>query len=640
MKRLTNPFTARRSEQIDDIPMFLSLFEPGVLEVLNPDHWYKKVHLIRSAQGGGKSSLLRLFTPAALNNLHLRQEEETLRELHQKVCALGALEKNSVRLLGVKIACGRNYAMLQELDLDAARKLRLFFSLLNSRIVLATVRAVTELQGLDYPQAVGRITIDAAKAMNQVPGLSFPCDGSVLLKWGADIEERICDALDSFGPLHTTDLPGHEELFSLDLINPERLRVDGNPVASQTLLMMDDVHTLTNWQRKKLIESLIEHQSPIGIWIAERFEALSTSEMLASGAVEGRDYHELIAIEPYWRKHYNRFEKNAMLIAKKRVRSRSDVGIDDFAQCLSDSLEGAMWTNKLENASAVIQNRIQLKLDSSNAYQDWYKETTSFVGSIFDQAIAWRSLEILIARHENRTQLSLLEEALPVEQLKVKKDGSLRQAAKLFLAKDFKLPYYFGVEQISRLASLNIQQFLGIAADLFEDVLARDFQKLATTIPPDRQHELMKAAARRMWEEIPRTVKHGREVRNLLDGIGNYARDYTYRPTAPNDPGVAGSGIRMAERTQLLNLKNNSQLKQRYERFSDVLASAMSYNLITPDLDYKCKNDYWMVLNLNRLLCVHYDLPLGYGLYKEQSLQTLNEWIDEPFIQKQRNLFP
>ena len=30
-----------------------------------------------------------------------------------------------------------------------------------------------------------------------------------------------------------------------------------------------------------------------------------------------------------------------------------------------------------------------------------------------------------------------------------------------------------------------------------------------------------------------------------------------------------------------------------------------------------------MVLNLNRLLCVHYDLPLGYGLYKERPVSTL-----------------
>ena len=38
-----------------------------------------------------------------------------------------------------------------------------------------------------------------------------------------------------------------------------------------------------------------------------------------------------------------------------------------------------------------------------------------------------------------------------------------------------------------------------------------------------------------------------------------------------------------------------------------------------------------MVLNLNRLLCVHFDLPLNYGLYKERPLSTLCQWMTKPF---------
>jgi hypothetical protein len=40
-----------------------------------------------------------------------------------------------------------------------------------------------------------------------------------------------------------------------------------------------------------------------------------------------------------------------------------------------------------------------------------------------------------------------------------------------------------------------------------------------------------------------------------------------------------------------------------------------------------------MLLNLNRLLCVHFDLPLGYGLYKEKPLAILSQWIDRPFVE-------
>jgi hypothetical protein len=641
MRRLSNPFTVRRSEHIDDIKIFLSLFESGMLDILDPEGWHKKVHLIRSAPGGGKSTLLTLFTPAALNNLYVRREEENLKVLYQKIFDLGALDENGVCLLGVKIQCGSNYAMLQDLDLDDTRKLRLFFSLLNSRIIIATVRAVIELKGLNFPQDVDKVKIeiqtDNLEINFRTLGLTSPCNGRDLLTWSDSIEGRICDALDSFTLLSPTELPGHEELFSLDLIDPKKILVDGIPVASQTLLMMDDVHTLTSWQRKKLIESIIERQSRIGIWIAERFQALSTEEMLAPGAIEGRD-HNLIEIESYWRRHHKRFENNAMLIAKKRTRSRSDFSIDDFGQCLATDLSESSWSEKLEDAAATIQNRIQPKLDSSEAYRYWYEEIQSRPHNSWDKAIAWRSLEILIARHENRSQLSLFDDPLPIEDLNNKTDASLRQAAELFLARDFKLPYYYGVEKIARLASLNIQQFLGIAVNLFDDVLSRDFLKQVAIIPPDRQHSLVKESARQMWEQIPFSVKHGREVRNLLDSIGSFAQQYTYRPTAPNDPGVAGSGIRMSERSQLLSAQPHSQSKQIYEHFANVLASAMAHNLLIPDIDYKCKNDYWMVLNLNRLLCVHYDLPLGYGLYKERPLQMLIEWIDRPFVPNNKNL--
>ena len=42
------------------------------------------------------------------------------------------------------------------------------------------------------------------------------------------------------------------------------------------------------------------------------------------------------------------------------------------------------------------------------------------------------------------------------------------------LAREFDLPYYYGPEAISRLASLNIQQFLGLAGEVFEEAVAAE----------------------------------------------------------------------------------------------------------------------------------------------------------------------
>jgi hypothetical protein len=66
-------------------------------------------------------------------------------------------------------------------------------------------------------------------------------------------------------------------------------------------------------------------------------------------------------------------------------------------------------------------------------------------------------------------------------------------------------------------------------------------------------------------------------------------------------------------------------------RLAETLASALSHNLLVAQLDYNCKQEKWMLLNLNRLLCVHFDLPLDYGLYKERPLKTLIQCLDRPY---------
>jgi hypothetical protein len=145
----------------------------------------------------------------------------------------------------------------------------------------------------------------------------------------------------------------------------------------------------------------------------------------------------------------------------------------------------------------------------------------------------------------------------------------------------------------------------------------------------------MKRAAQAAWNDIPSKVRHGRNLWAFLDSVGKFSAWYTYRPTAPNDPGVAGTAIRMSEREALLDRPALVRRPER-ARFADLLASALAHNYLVADLDYKCKGDRWMVLNFNRLLSVAFDLPLGYGLYKERPLDELCRWVDQPFVEPRR----
>lgn len=633
MKEPRNPFKWRRSESIDTEAAFLTLFEPGILEVMPMDGFWETVHILRSAAGGGKTSLIRLFTPNTLLTLCAKRTEERVKELYQRMKDLGAVDDAGPLVLGVMLMCGPGYSMLHDLDLDQTRRNRLFFGLLNARIFLAVLRGALLLKGLEYPDGLDRVQINPSQNSSGtgIVGLTLPCSGKALYEWAEQREAKLCSSLDSLGPLNVDSLPGDESLVSLTIIRPENILVDGKPVAERVVLMMDDIHKLTGHQRTLLVQTVIDARSPVGVWIAERFEALSTQELLSSGAHQGRDYEHAIEIESYWRQKHERFEKLAMKVADRRVQAAPETEIDSFRSCLQDALDSPEWHDTFDKISAQVSQRIRDRVGNQARFQDWIAAREKATGTLRERAIAWRALEILIEREIGKKQKTLFEtEALDEDDLNQRDDSSVNNAAELFLAKEFDLPYYYGPDRISRLASLNIQQFLGLAGEAFEESAAAELLRKSTSLSPGRQHALMKKAAKSVWEEIPKRVRHGRELRRFLESVGKFSHWYTYRPTAPNDPGVSGTAIRMSERALLVDDKYRKN-KEEVCRFADILASALAHNLLVAQLDYNCKKEKWMVLNLNRLLCVHFDLPLNYGLYKERPLPTLCQWMNRPF---------
>lgn len=637
MRETRNPFKLRRAENIDDDTRFISLFEPGILEVLTAG-LPETVQLIRSAAGGGKTSLLRLFTPSVLRRLHSRRVED--QDLFSRLVALGAIDDRGPRLLGVTLLCGRNYAGLEDLRLDPAVRTRLFLGLLNARVVLAVMRSALALRGLEYPKELSRVTVLVPPAEVDLGAspVDLPCSGQALYDWARAVEKTICNALDSFGPLKAEALPGQDTLFSLAILQPQSLRIDGEPVADRVILMMDDIHMLTSPQRELLLRQVIEARSKIGIWIAERFEALTTQELLASGSAGGRDHDSPIELEWFWRGRHERFEKHVMRVADRRVKASVETELDGFRSSLEENLEGPTYSPLFERALTETRDRALKRVGDRALFSEWVASCEAAGGTMRERASRWRALEILIERTLRRAQKSLFDAPLPSGQLSDLLDAPIRNAAELFLSREFDIPYYFGSERIARLASLNIEQFLGLSGAIFEEVIAAELIRSGTTvISARRQHQLMKKAAQVFWNDIPNKVRHGREVRALLESVGKFSAWYTYRPTAPNDPGVGGTAIRMSERHSLMN--GGLAKDPGGSRFADLLASALAHNYLVGDLDYKCKGDLWMVLNLNRLLCVHFDLPLGYGLYKERPLGVLRRWVDEPFVPPRQDEF-
>lgn len=624
MREPRNPFRLRASEDIESDITFLRLFGPGMLDLLPSENLWGQVHVFRSAPGGGKTSLLRLFTPNVLLTLHAYRTAEECQDLYRRMCDLQVFDDEGPALHGVMLSAARNYAALSEMEYDSLRQGRLFFALMNARIVLSLLRGALQLKKLTFPADLDRISIRCANNVHVPQDFPSASSGLLVYEWARGVEASVCEALDSFDLPKSLTARGHETLFSLIAMTPEAILFEGDPISKRLVFLLDDVHLLTRVQRELLLNTVIELRAPASVWLAERFEALSPDELLAPGAIKGRDYGSVIFLEDHWRQKSKRFEALVINIADRRSRSAADVEIGSFEPCLQSSLDGAEWQSTFGSAFSTIEERVKQQITSRPQFKDWIGARQKMVGTVREKAIAWRALEILIEREKRRAQKSF-DFPLSEEALEGRDDSAVKASAELFLSGEFDVPYYFGASKLATLASSNLEQFLWLAGEEFEEVVSAAVIAKTPHLTADRQDAIIRRAVRTVWEALPQRIRKGREVRSFLNSIGLLAKEETYRPTAPYAPGVTGIAITMADRERILSSGTGNVAD--FLRLRDVLAIAIANNLLEVELDYKCKGERWMVLNLNRFLCVQFSLPLQRGGWREQTLVGLCDWL-------------
>lgn len=635
MKEQRNPFLLRASEHIEADSTFVRYFGPGALDLLKDDDPLVTRSFI-SAPGAGKTSLMRLFTPGALLELHKHKDVKDYKDLFARMQGFGVINEDGPRVLGILLSCDRGYANLADVGFESNKEMRLFFALLDVRLLLAAIRQAFVLHRTDYQDGLKRLFLNKLSDETDLPDLSFPCRGDVLYSWARRREDEICAALESFSPAETQAI-GSDKLLALDLLKPGALTFDGEPAFESVLIMLDDMQKLTTKQREHLVRFILDRRDPTPVWMAQRMEALAPSELLSLGAIEGRDYRR-VHLEDHWREFPKRHENVVGNIADRRVQGSRTVELYQFDSHLENSLDADEWGAQFRSAEEIVSNRVRMMAEGTSLFGLWIAECEKLKSSAYEKAVAWRELEILIERQKRKKQLTLGFELDAVE-LKEKCDSSLRAAAELFLANEFKLPYYYGASVLAKLSSSNVQQYLALAGTQFEEVISAAL--ISPQHPPllsaKRQEAIFVKASNDMWAEIPRRAAHGARVKMLLQSIAEYARAYTLRPSAPNDPGVNAVAISMVDLQRLID---REWLKHRpsHSVLAEVLASALAHNLLDAQLNYRCKGQNWMILNLNRLLCVKYRLPLNYGKFKEQPLDELLRWLEKGFETKRYSL--
>src|SRR5260221_13287073 len=116
MKEPRNPFKMRTSEHIESDVTLLRLFSTRVLELITEASW-DRVQILRSAPGGGKTSLLRVFTSASLVKLYSSRNSDDYKDLYKRMEALGVISDKGPELLGLMLSCAQSYASLEDLTI-------------------------------------------------------------------------------------------------------------------------------------------------------------------------------------------------------------------------------------------------------------------------------------------------------------------------------------------------------------------------------------------------------------------------------------------------------------------------------------------------------------------------------------------
>lgn len=633
MKDVRNPFRLQTAESIDSDGDFLRLFGHGVLDLLPNDALTGRPLFIRSAPGGGKTSLLKLFTPSVLQHVVAMKSSVDVKDLVIKLKSLGAVSDHDVSVLSIMLPCARTFPSLADVGLKGPRAKRLLLALIDARIILGALRGTLIVKRLRFPDDLHRVTLESSPD-GQIPGLLLPCDGRAVQQWAETVEQGICDIIDTLMPADGTGPTGHDALLSLRLLDANSVYFDGKPVETRWLVTFDDMQKLAVAQRAALLEAVVEQRSRSTVWMAERFEALTTDELLGSGALNGRD-GQVIALEHEW-KEKRRFDPAVRLIADRRARMAADVAganaPDAFVPTIDAEadLDAQTWHEKTQIALDVVRGRVDSLAKGKNQYTEWLTVRAATDGTLREQLIAWRSLEILIERHSRKKQLSFALEPLSRDELHDKDGSDVRGAADLFLSKEFGFPYYFGFSKLASLASYNIEQFIQLAGDLFEESLAAAVMRRPPHLTPDRQEKILREAYNVRVRDLPRRARNGREVLRFIDAVGQFCQQVTHQPNAPYSPGINGVAISMQERKTLIDPKEQER-NPALKAFAELLGTALANNFLHAELDYKVKGNTFMLLYLNRLLCPRYQLPLGFGSFRERPLRELMTWAEKGF---------
>jgi hypothetical protein len=430
------------------------------------------------------------------------------------------------------------------------------------------------------------------------------------------VETDFATLLNSFpdDPVSPNIAP-HSRIFSLSYLAHQAQFQGAN--WPHPLLLLDDFQDLYEEQRVHLRRELLRRVA-VPRWTAVRKYVYELEDLLPlEGTKEGREIRE-IDLDAANAKAFRKFLEN---VTERRLRSTEALQhlltIQSFRDRLLEPPETLPWTKVTEPVTKAIERLKELGADEQLTVPPLDDVPVELLYDLEKHLI-------LAERKANRRQRYILPELEPPEP----SDNKTEEAARLFLSQQYDLPYYYGFEALSVAATRNVEQFLDLAADYAEKMIFRSELNRSLDLSAKEQHDLLRASAKKFYLRIDQSFPHGYSIRQFIENLGRFCRAVTNRPNAPIAPGVTGFGL---TRVQLQDARVIDGPGSGMRAFRETIASAVAGNVLWIKKTKQGQpGAQKFVFYLNRLLCIYFNLPLGYGGWQPLSLDVIVKMIAGP----------
>ena len=511
-----NPFAIRASERIETDEMFLELFSSEPLVHLEEKNDQGKlwgcVTSILSSPGAGKTTLLRIFSPSILQRITERNSA------YKKLKKLDVIDSERIKKCGVYLQLGRDYEFLEDDALfNEVEQKRVFLSLLNARIVLATLKSCMSLAGIKYT-ALDQITYSPEELVPEFGDFKAEFTGKELLDWAAEQERRICEFLDSF-VMPDEGIQGSNSLFALKAMKASWFTYKGERLCDEFIFQIDDGHKLTKKQKKTIREEAVELRLPVTLWIAERLETLSTTDILSDKNIKDRD-DQTIHLENAKKGIFNPMVKNISTL-------RSAFSTDGIILASALASDTTINYKALYNEAS---KKYQSQLEKLHNY-DNYQECVAAINTQdpYERVLNMRALLMHASRQGSGGVMNLF--GYTAQDLEWIVGPLMPMVKEVMPGEIAKLPQYYGFSTLIDLASQNVEQFLDLSAKMYELLVAKKISDPSHyVLTAEEQDGIIRGFAKNRLEDIKR-LPRGNKIYGFLMHLIDFCREVTFTPS-------------------------------------------------------------------------------------------------------------